>query len=123
MLGKSTEEWHYALGGWGRTVGELTRTFVELPAATLCFDIGHARRCDTSMTEAYKILKKFGARLKQVHVSEVNTTNRHDPISYAANIAFHEAAHLIPSNIAALIESRVTQPEIRRMHSLGSPVS
>ena len=92
MLGKSTEEWHYA---WGRTVVELTRTFEELPAATRCFDIGHARRCDTSMTEAYKILKKVGNRLKQLYVSEVNTTNRHDPISYAAKIAFHEAAHLL----------------------------
>jgi hypothetical protein len=99
---------------WGRTVEELTRTFEELPAATLCFDIGHARQCDTSMTEAYKILKRFGNRLKQVHVSEVNTSSQHDPISYAAKIAFHEVAHLIPSNIPVIIESRVTQPEIRR---------
>jgi predicted transcriptional regulator of viral defense system len=66
------------------------------------------------MTEAYKILKKFGNRMKQVHVSEVNTSSQHDPISYAAKIAFHEVAHLIPSNIPVIIESRVTQPEISR---------
>ncbi len=96
----------------GRTVEELRRTFDELPDATLCFDIGHARQCDTSMTEAYRMLKTFQRKLKQIHVSEVNTASQHDPISYAAKIAFQEVACLIPSNIPVIIESRVTQPEI-----------
>ncbi len=77
---------------WGRTVEELTRTFDDLPEATMCFDIGRARQCDTSMTEAYRMLKKFQHRLKQIHISEVNTASQHDPISYAAKVAFQEVA-------------------------------
>lgn len=46
----------------GRTAKELDRIFKELPDATLCFDIGHARQCDPTMTEAYLILREFGAR-------------------------------------------------------------
>jgi hypothetical protein len=99
---------------WGRTVEELARTFSDLPDAAMCFDIGHARQCDTSMTEAYRILKAFQHRLKQIHVSEVNTASQHDPISYAAKIAFQEVACLIPSNIPVIIESRVTPQEINR---------
>lgn len=98
----------------GRTVQELERAFEELPDATMCFDIGHARQCDPSMTEAYKILKTFQHKIRQIHVSEVNTASQHDPISFAARIAFREVASLIPSRVPVIIESRVTQPEINR---------
>lgn len=57
----------------GRSARELAWIFQKLPDATLCFDIGHARQFDSTMTEAYLILREFGARLRQVHVSEVNT--------------------------------------------------
>jgi hypothetical protein len=36
----------------GRTAGELERIFDKFPDARMCFDIGHARQVDTSMTEA-----------------------------------------------------------------------
>lgn len=98
----------------GRTVEELRPIFDELPNATMCFDIGHARQCDTSMTEAYKLLKTFQNRLKQIHVSEVNTSSQHDPISYAAKLAFQEVASLIPLGIPMIIESRVAQSEINQ---------
>ncbi len=98
----------------GRTVEELACAFDELPDASLCFDIGHARQCDPSMTEAYRILSKFGHKLKQVHVSEVNSSSQHDPISYAAKMAFLEVAHLLPSDIPVIIESRITEAEIGR---------
>ena len=98
----------------GRTVQELRSTFEELPDAAMCFDIGHSRQCDPSMTEAYGILKTFQRRIKQIHISEVNTASQHDPISYASRIAFQEVACLIPSSVPVIIESRVTQPEIRR---------
>ena len=38
----------------GRTLEELTAIFEKLPDAVLCFDIGHVRQCDTTMTEAYR---------------------------------------------------------------------
>lgn len=96
----------------GRTVEELRCTFDELPSAVFCFDIGHARQCDTSMTEAYRMLKAFHGRLRQVHVSEVNMASQHDPVSYATKVAFREVACLIPLSIPLIIESRVTETEI-----------
>jgi len=80
----------------GRTARELDRIFTQLPGASLCFDIGHARQCDPTMTEAYLILREFGSKLRQIHVSEVNTASKHDPLSYASIMAFQDVAHLIP---------------------------
>src|SRR5450759_1547757 len=57
----------------GRTVAELESVFDELPEAGFCFDIGHARQVDSTMTEAYFLLRHFGGRLRQLHVSAVNT--------------------------------------------------
>jgi len=103
----------------GRTVEELTDVFAGLPEASFCFDIGHARQCDTSMTGAYKMLKAFSERLIQVHVSEVNSSSQHDPVSYAAQISFREVSGLIPSRIPLIVESRVSPDglgrEIRRV--------
>ena len=96
----------------GRTVEELTRIFNLLPGAGLCFDLGHARQCDTTMTEAYRILRTFAGRLLQLHVSEVNSSSRHDPLSFAAIAAFGEVAGLIPEAVPMLLESRVARNQI-----------
>jgi hypothetical protein len=96
----------------GRTAEELRAIFEVLPEARLCFDIGHARQFDTTMTEAYRILKSFAARLCQVHVSEVNSASQHDRLSYSATLAFGQVARLIPERIPLIIESRVTKKEI-----------
>lgn len=98
----------------GRTVEELAVVFDQLPEATFCFDIGHARQCDTSMTEAYRMLRAFQRRLVQVHVSEVNSSSQHDPVSYAAQISFREVSGLIPAKIPLIVESRVISTEIGR---------
>jgi len=65
----------------GRTASELQELFNLLPEALLCFDIGHARQCDASMTEAFLILSRFAKKLVQVHISEVNSASQHDAIS------------------------------------------
>ena len=91
----------------GRTARELDQIFKHLPDASLCFDIGHARQCDPTMTEAYLILKEFGPRLRQVHVSEVNTASKHDPLSYAAILAFQDIAHLISDDVPLILETPV----------------
>lgn len=98
----------------GRTVEELASVFDRLPDASFCFDVGHARQCDTSMTEAYRMLNAFQRRLIQVHVSEVNSSSQHDPVSYAAQISFREVAGLIPADIPLIVESRVDSTEIGR---------
>lgn len=96
----------------GRTLEELRSIFEKLPEAMLCFDIGHARQCDTTMTEAYRILREYAGRLCQVHLSEVNSASRHDPLSFAAICAFSEVADLIPAGVPVIIEARVSQDQI-----------
>jgi hypothetical protein len=91
----------------GRTARELDQIFKQLPDASLCFDIGHARQCDSTMTEAYLILKEFGSKLRQVHVSEVNTASKHDPLSHGSILAFREVAHLIPDSVPLILETPV----------------
>ncbi len=92
----------------GSTAEELARIFDQLPDASLCFDIGHARQVDPTMTEAYLILRDLGSRLRQVHVSEVNTSSKHDVLSYTTILAFQQVAHLIPEHIPLILETPVT---------------
>jgi len=96
----------------GRTARELFDLFELLPEASLCFDVGHARQCDPSMTEAFLILTKFAKRLVEVHISEVNSASQHDPISHGAKLAFQQIARMIPEWVPVIIESRVTAAQI-----------
>ena len=89
----------------GRSAEELTHVFDQLPDASFCFDIGHARQVDSTMTEAYLLLTALRSRLRQVHVSEVNTSSKHDVLSYTSIQAFREVAHLIPAEIPLILET------------------
>lgn len=93
----------------GRTVGELVGFFRMLPLARFCFDVGHARQVDPSMTEAALLLEAFGDRLAEVHISEVNTASRHDPISINAVRAFSSVLPRIPEHIPIIIETLLDQ--------------
>ncbi len=97
----------------GRTARELTAVFNELPEASFCFDIGHARQCDPTMTESYLILKEFGSRLRQVHLSEVNTRSKHDRLSYSSILSFQEVAHLIPAHVPVILETPLADTDIK----------
>jgi hypothetical protein len=65
------------------------------PRASFCFDVGHARH-----------------RLKQLHVSDVNTQSKHDPLSLESMLAFHRVSHLVPPEIPIIMESRVDEAHI-----------
>jgi hypothetical protein len=94
----------------GRTAEELAKYFDLLPEAGLCFDIGHARQVDSSMNTAYMILQEHGSRLREVHISHVNTQSKHDPLTYDAILSFQELAYLIPEDVPVIIESSI-RPE------------
>ncbi|HEY3356077.1 MAG TPA: TIM barrel protein [Polyangia bacterium] len=96
----------------GRTAADLQGVFDQVPAAGLCFDVGHARQCDTSMTEAYLILTRLGERLRQVHLSEVTSRSAHDRLSYSSILAMREVAELIPEHIPIVLETPVSADEI-----------
>jgi len=96
----------------GRTVKELNQVFDKLPNATFCFDIGHARQVDPTMNVAHFLLKEFGRKLIQVHLSEVNTRRRHDFLSLASILAFQEVAEMIPDNIPIILETTVSEDKM-----------
>ncbi len=96
----------------GQTAHDLARFFELLPQASLCFDIGHARQVDPTMSEAAVILRRFQRRIRQLHVSEVNTQSRHDALSLESMLAFQKVSHLIPPDCPAILESRVEEAQI-----------
>jgi hypothetical protein len=112
----------------GRTAAELARVFEHLPDASLCFDIAHARQCDPSMTESFRILRTFGSRLMQVHMSDVDVTSRHVPLTWIAIRAFAEVAELIPPDVPVILESPVRIGNMEReahaaLEALGRAVA
>jgi hypothetical protein len=96
----------------GQTAQDLIPFFELLPQASLCFDIGHARQVDPTMSEAAVILRRFQGRIRQLHVSEVNTQSKHDALSLESILAFQKVAHLIPPDCPAILESRVDEEQI-----------
>lgn len=93
----------------GRTAAELGEVFSRLPLARFCFDIGHARQVDPSMIEASLLLQAFGGRLAEVHMSEVNTASRHDPISRYAAMAFRPVMAKIDPSVPIILEPLIDQ--------------
>ena len=96
----------------GQTAQDLAHFFGLLPEASLCFDIGHARQVDPTMSEAAVILRQFQGRIRQLHVSEVNTQSKHDALSLESMLAFQKVSHLIPPDCPAILESRVEEAQI-----------
>jgi hypothetical protein len=97
----------------GQTADDLARIFEGLPNSGLCLDLGHARQVDPTMSEAAEILSRFHDRLKQLHVSEVNSQSQHDPLTLEAVLAFQRVSSLIPADVPIILESRVGEPEIQ----------
>jgi hypothetical protein len=91
----------------GQTARHLQRIFDRLPDASFCFDIGHAHQIDPTMGEAVLLLEEFREKLCQLHVSEVNSESKHDPISLEVAMAFEVVASLIPDDVPAILESRI----------------
>jgi hypothetical protein len=98
----------------GRSVSELKHVFELLPQSKMCFDLGHARQVDPSMIGAYQLLKAYADRIVQLHVSEVDTLNRHDVISRAAEMAFSQIRQFVPKSAAVILEGRVLEKDIGR---------
>ncbi len=96
----------------GQTAADLAIIFEVLPRASFCFDLGHVRQIDPTMSEATAILRRFRPRLRQLHVSEVNTQSKHDPLSLESAMAFQRVSHLLTPDTPVILESRVTEDRI-----------
>jgi hypothetical protein len=67
---------------------------------------------DPTMSEATAILQSFSCRLKQLHVSDVNSQSKHDPLSLESMLAFQRVSRLVPPEIPIIMESRVDEAHI-----------
>jgi len=95
-----------------RTARDLDAVYRKLPDAGFCFDIGHARQIDPSMIDARWLLEAHGDRLREIHISEVNTASRHEKLSYGVNLSFREVADLIPGDVAVILETPAEESEM-----------
>ncbi|MFN0075876.1 MAG: hypothetical protein ACKVY0_05325 [Prosthecobacter sp.] len=68
----------------GRTSTELTDLFSRLPKARLCLDVAHARQMDTTLTLLWDIIRRFADRVAEIHISELDSRCRHQPMSRGA---------------------------------------
>jgi hypothetical protein len=96
----------------GRTAAELERFFSDLPQASLCLDLAHARQVDTTLGVARFILSEIGGdRIAQVHLSELDARSHHGPLSMTAVHAIRGIAHWIPP-VPVILESVVGEADI-----------
>jgi hypothetical protein len=91
----------------GRTYKELAEIFKIFPDARFCLDLAHAKQVDATMLEAKLMIKNFGERLAQLHISDVNSNSRHEPLNLEAILSFRKVADAIPSTTPIVIESPV----------------
>jgi hypothetical protein len=98
----------------GRTVGELSVLFEVFPEATFCLDLGHARQVDPTMASAILMLRQFGGRLRQVHVSDVGPRGEHVALGATARYAFAKVAKHLRADCPLIIESIIPAESIGR---------
>lgn len=92
----------------GRTVEELEQCFAQLPEAQFCFDYGHARQVDPTMSQARRLLAAFGDRLHQIHFSEVDASNQHRLLNRSALSAFAQIREPQHATVPIILEMLVT---------------
>lgn len=90
----------------GRTAQELKPIFDRLPRASLCLDLGHVRQIDPTLIVARQILREYGARLRLIHLSEVDAQCKHAPLSTLSVLSLRHIAADIPP-VPVILESRV----------------
>lgn len=95
----------------GRTLEELTPWFERFPEAGFCLDLGHARQVDPSLREIRRLTQWFGQRLRQIHLSELDSSSRHRPLSLPGVSALHALAERFRP-VAVILESQVEEDEI-----------
>lgn len=91
----------------GRTAADLRRIFQLVPDAGFCLDLAHAKQVDATMTECYLMIKEFGHRLTQLHISDVTSESRHVPLNEQAIDTFHKIVQFLPLSLPVILESPI----------------
>ena len=110
----------------GRTLSELDELFSNLPEAGLCLDVAHARRVDPTMNLVTRIARRFGARIRQYHLSDVDSSGRHRRLSWPAIRAFRSVAHVLPQAPvileSPLVDDDSLEAEVNAAKAVWGPV-
>jgi len=96
----------------GRTAAQLKTIFEKLPEATFCFDIGHARQVDPTMQEAESFLTMFQDRLRQVHMSYVNSQSGHERLNFESIRSYQRVAHWLKKSVPVILETPVDSCDV-----------
>jgi sugar phosphate isomerase/epimerase len=67
----------------GRSPGELERVYDACPDAVFCLDVAHVWTNDRSLGLADELLDALGSRLRQIHLSGIDTDGAHRPTTKA----------------------------------------
>jgi hypothetical protein len=89
----------------GRTPSELTDLFSRLPKAQLCLDVAHARQMDTTLTLLWDILRRFADRVAEIHISELDSRCRHQPMSRGAVMDYKKVMSRAGRSAPVIVES------------------
>lgn len=106
----------------GRTAKQLQLIFDKLPEATFCFDIGHARQVDPTMQEAESFLRLFKNRIRQVHMSYVNSQSRHERLNFECVRSYQRVAQWLPPSVPVILETPVQSSEVEQELSTAAQV-
>jgi hypothetical protein len=96
----------------GRTAEELSEILEKLNTASLCFDLGHSRHIDRTMSEAKATVRALNTKLKIIHLSEVDLHGRHVPLSLMALLSFSRLSSVIPKDCPIILESPVLEGDL-----------
>jgi hypothetical protein len=89
----------------GRTVGELKNIFHDLPRARLCLDVAHARQLDTTLVVLWNLVRSFVDRIAEIHISELDSRCRHQPMSRAAVFDYQQMIGRVTRGAPVIVES------------------
>jgi hypothetical protein len=73
----------------GQTPASLTTFFQQLPRAGFCLDLAHAKAVDPSLRLTEALLSAYGNRLRQLHVSSLDQSGHHVPLTREDAHAFY----------------------------------
>lgn len=104
----------------GRTIEELEPIFTKLPEAGFCLDIGHAGQIDPSMALAVDLLDAFNTRLVEVHLSVVDDSFAHQPLTVASIASFGPVLRDLPNHVAIILETPVQADAMSKQLAMAS---
>ncbi|MEZ5394389.1 MAG: hypothetical protein R2724_16360 [Bryobacterales bacterium] len=103
----------------GARAQRLQRVFEAVPAAGFCFDIGHARQVDPTMIEARWLLEAFADRLREIHISEVNTASKHYRALLRGQPGLQGSCGPDPPDVAVILETPVNEAEMLQQAAMA----